>query len=95
LVLCPGDLGDKADAVAQKIAWEKLEKIRETLGAKVAYWDCRNHDVDSRTSFCRSLIQEFLCKDCSRPFLSIFNAMKLKTMSIRIVLVEKFRFSSV
>ena len=47
-VVCPGDLGDKADAVAQKLAWERLEQIRSSLNARYLVGTTGNHDVNSR-----------------------------------------------
>lgn len=47
-VVCPGDLGDKADPVAQKLAWEQLEKLRSALSADYLFGTTGNHDVDSR-----------------------------------------------
>jgi hypothetical protein len=47
-IVCPGDLGDKADPAAQKIAWEQLEKLRIALGATHLLGATGNHDVDSR-----------------------------------------------
>lgn len=47
-VVCPGDLGDKADPTSQKIAWEGLESIRSGLNANLLIGTTGNHDVDSR-----------------------------------------------
>jgi hypothetical protein len=47
-ITCPGDLGDKADPVAQRIAWEQLEQLRISLGATHLVGAAGNHDVDSR-----------------------------------------------
>ena len=46
-IVCPGDLGDRADAVAQKHAWEELERIRVAVGASALIGAVGNHDVDS------------------------------------------------
>lgn len=47
-LVCPGDLGDKADPISQKIAWEQLDKIRNSVGARLLIGTTGNHDVDSR-----------------------------------------------
>ncbi len=47
-IFAPGDLGDKADATAQKAAWDDLEEVRRSLGATLLFGTVGNHDVDSR-----------------------------------------------
>lgn len=47
-VLCPGDLGDRADPVAQRFAWESLERLRSGVSARRLIGTVGNHDVDSR-----------------------------------------------
>lgn len=47
-IVSPGDLGDKASASAQKVAWEELDKIRASLKAPTLIGTAGNHDVDSR-----------------------------------------------
>lgn len=50
-VLTPGDLGDKAEPVAQKTAWEALHGIKVSVGASQLFGTTGNHDVDSRRVF--------------------------------------------
>src|ERR1022692_1873708 len=47
-IVCPGDLGDKADPNAQNAAWAQLEKIRIAVGADLLLGTAGNHDIDSR-----------------------------------------------
>lgn len=48
LIVCPGDLGDKNDPVAQDYAWRSLEKVRRRLQANRLIGVVGNHDLDSR-----------------------------------------------
>lgn len=48
LLLCCGDLGDKADPAGQQYVWGEVEKVREALEAKLTLGAAGNHDVDSR-----------------------------------------------
>ncbi|MBA9071519.1 3',5'-cyclic AMP phosphodiesterase CpdA [Methylobacterium sp. RAS18] len=48
LLLCPGDIADKADPTAQRFAWNELVKVRKQVGAKHLIASAGNHDVDSR-----------------------------------------------
>jgi hypothetical protein len=48
LLLCPGDLGDKADPLGIKYAWSAMEKLRAKLNADILIGTTGNHDVDSR-----------------------------------------------
>lgn len=48
VVLCCGDLGDKADPAGQQYVWGEVEKVRVALGAKLTLGAAGNHDVDSR-----------------------------------------------
>lgn len=48
LIVCPGDMGDRADPVAQKMAWSKLCEIKAKLNAKHLMGSAGNHDLDSR-----------------------------------------------
>lgn len=47
-IFAPGDLGDRADATAQKAAWDDLEEVRKALGASLLFGTAGNHDIDSR-----------------------------------------------
>jgi calcineurin-like phosphoesterase family protein len=51
LVLCPGDLADCAEPVAQEKAWARLEALRERIGARRLIGTVGNHDIDSRGVF--------------------------------------------
>ena len=48
ILICPGDLSDKADPTALNYAWGKLHQIKEQLGARHLLATAGNHDVDSR-----------------------------------------------
>lgn len=47
-VLCPGDLGDKADPDGIAYAWQSLDRLRERLRAACLIATAGNHDIDSR-----------------------------------------------
>lgn len=48
LLICPGDLSDKADPAALTFAWAKLNELKDQLGAKHLLATVGNHDTDSR-----------------------------------------------
>ena len=48
LLICPGGLSDKADPAALKFAWQKLNELKDQLGAKHLLATAGNHDFDSR-----------------------------------------------
>jgi predicted phosphodiesterase len=48
LLICPGDMSDKADPAALIFAWNKLNELKDQLGAKHLLATAGNHDVDSR-----------------------------------------------
>lgn len=48
LIVCPGDLGDKNNSVAQQYAWKELEKLKTRLRANRLIGVVGNHDLDSR-----------------------------------------------
>jgi predicted phosphodiesterase len=48
LLICPGDLGDKADPEGIRYAWKALHRVGDALGCKVVLGTTGNHDVDSR-----------------------------------------------
>jgi len=50
-VMTPGDLGDRADPVAQKFAWAELDAIKTRVGAQYLFGTAGNHDLDSRRNF--------------------------------------------
>jgi 3',5'-cyclic AMP phosphodiesterase CpdA len=47
-IVCPGDLGDKANRAGQEYAWEKLTWVKVQLNAKHLIGTAGNHDFDSR-----------------------------------------------
>lgn len=51
LLLCPGDLADRAIPALQEKAWGSLEKLRREIGAKRLVATVGNHDIDSRMKF--------------------------------------------
>ena len=48
VVLCCGDMGDKADRAGQQYVWAKVEEVRAALKAEKTLGAAGNHDVDSR-----------------------------------------------
>lgn len=48
LLLCPGDLGDKAVPEAIRRGWRWLNELQTALGARQTLATAGNHDVDSR-----------------------------------------------
>ncbi|NGN45016.1 metallophosphoesterase [Mesorhizobium sp. CGMCC 1.15528] len=51
LLICPGDLSDKADPAALIFAWNKLNELKYQLGAKHLLATAGNHDIDSRNQY--------------------------------------------
>ena len=47
-VICPGDLGDKANRAGQEYAWEQLNQVKQQLKAAHLVGTAGNHDFDSR-----------------------------------------------
>ncbi|WP_439501575.1 metallophosphoesterase family protein [Aminobacter ciceronei] len=48
LVVCGGDLGDKASPEGQQYVWQEVNKLVDPLKAKLVVATAGNHDVDSR-----------------------------------------------
>lgn len=48
IVLCPGDIGNRADPAAIKYAWDRLHELRDAVQAKHLVASSGNHDFDSR-----------------------------------------------
>ncbi len=48
LLLCGGDLGDKAEPAAVGYAWQQVHRIKDALSAPLVVATAGNHDVDSR-----------------------------------------------
>jgi predicted phosphodiesterase len=48
VLICPGDIADKADEQGLVSGWEYLKKIQQGLGARHLFSTIGNHDVDSR-----------------------------------------------
>jgi predicted phosphodiesterase len=51
LLLCPGDIADKANPLAIKQAWSAIHEIGQSLNAQHIIATSGNHDVDSRHSY--------------------------------------------
>lgn len=51
IVLCCGDMGDKADPDSQQYAWREICGLREILGAQTVLGTAGNHDLDSRYQY--------------------------------------------
>ena len=48
LLVCPGDLADKAETAALIYTWNELHAIKDLLKAELLIATAGNHDVDSR-----------------------------------------------
>ncbi len=51
LLLCAGDIGDKARPIAIQYAWRCIQRVREALNARLAGVTTGNHDCDSRHQY--------------------------------------------
>lgn len=71
IVLCAGDLGDKAKSIAIQYSWTHLQTIKKSLNAGILIATPGNHDHDSRSKYCeydprgtlQSLAPEFPFQD--------------------------------
>lgn len=50
VLLCPGDIADKADDVAMNYAWQELQSIGKMLGVSAIVGSVGNHDLHSRAA---------------------------------------------
>lgn len=50
VVICCGDMGDKASPEGQQYVWQEINKLKEALGASLVLGTAGNHDMDSRGS---------------------------------------------
>lgn len=50
LLVCPGDLTDRASNAGAQYAWQALHKLKEAFGASQLITTAGNHDMDSRHS---------------------------------------------
>jgi len=48
ILLCCGDIADRANLSAQKFAWDKIHSISKKLNCKLVIGTAGNHDLDSR-----------------------------------------------
>jgi len=67
LLICPGDLTDKADTAALIYVWAELQAIGRVLGADRVIATAGNHDVDSRHQH-----NEFDAKSALQALLPMF-----------------------
>lgn len=51
MLLCPGDLGDRAEPKAVKHAWEQVQQVGQLLKCREIVATAGNHDVDSRHKY--------------------------------------------
>lgn len=51
VLLCAGDMGDKASPAAQAFVWTQLAQVKEDLGAAALIGTAGNHDMDSRYKY--------------------------------------------
>lgn len=61
LLLCPGDLGDKANPTAIKYAWDAIGRLGSQLNVSDIFCTPGNHDIDSRRQF-----NSFEANECLR-----------------------------
>lgn len=50
-LLCPGDMGDKADPKGIAHAWHHIQRVAKLLGDATYVASTGNHDVDTRSTF--------------------------------------------
>lgn len=67
LLLCAGDMGDKADPAATKYAWSKLQEIGRSMQTESIIATAGNHDMDSR-----HLHNHFDAKGCLQSLIPAF-----------------------
>lgn len=67
LLLCAGDMGDKANPAATKYAWSKLQEIGRNIQAESIIATAGNHDMDSR-----HLHNHFDAKGCLQSLMPPF-----------------------
>jgi calcineurin-like phosphoesterase family protein len=67
LLICCGDMGDKARPGPMKYVWERLQTLRSALDATMLAATAGNHDVDSRYIY-----NEFDAKGCLQALLPTF-----------------------
>lgn len=48
VILCPGDLGDRAHQAASTWAWDRVQELAASIGASHVIATAGNHDTDSR-----------------------------------------------
>lgn len=60
LLLCGGDLGDKADVAGVEFAWKQVQRLGGKLGAQQVIATAGNHDLDSRYQDTQFTAQETL-----------------------------------
>jgi hypothetical protein len=68
LLLCPGDLGDKASRSGIEHAWRSVHEVGTALNADVVAGTAGNHDLDSRYKKTGYDPEEFLKHDLTPPF---------------------------
>jgi Calcineurin-like phosphoesterase len=51
ILICCGDIGDKANPSAIKFGWERIQRIKSALNAKALIATPGNHDLDSRYKY--------------------------------------------
>lgn len=52
ILVCPGDMGDKANPSAIQYAWDKLQELKTILNVRIIAATPGNHDHDSRSIYC-------------------------------------------
>lgn len=50
IVICCGDMGDRASPEGQQYVWQEINKLKDALGASQVLGTAGNHDMDSRFS---------------------------------------------
>ena len=67
LLLCPGDMGDKASERGIEVAWKSVHELADALKARIVAGTPGNHDLDSRYKTSLYDPEEFL-KHLTPPF---------------------------
>lgn len=91
VIICAGDLADRADANAIRSVWGEINSIATTLSVETVLATCGNHDLDTRhvenkfdpKGFLRTLIPPF-----PSPFMSKSDPIQLSYWADNFCLIE-------
>jgi Calcineurin-like phosphoesterase len=91
LLLCPGDMGDKATPEAIAYAWKAMHRVKEALGADVLGAATGNHDVDSRLKYC-AYDPEQVLKNLDPPYPFSDEALNNKYWARKFVILSQPKY---